>query len=165
MIYHDISWHFCITHHEISWQIITYHDISWSIKIYIMIYLDISWHIMTFCHKNKKHHFVAKACNYGIWRKFMITRFSIAFEDLLASSIAPQVVPHLLCLKLPLSQLEKLDGSCVGHNGQPSLLLCLFPQTRPRCNCVAPSRSWLVLSLLWQPWDRGEWVVEELRRR
>ena len=38
----------------------TNYDISW----YIMIYHDISWHIMTFCHTNKKHHFIAKARNY-----------------------------------------------------------------------------------------------------
>ena len=31
------------------------------------IYHDSSWHIMTFCHKNKKFHFVTKACNYGIF--------------------------------------------------------------------------------------------------
>ena len=40
---------------------------------------------------------VAKTGNYGIFvAKFMITCSSIAFEDLLASSIAPQVMPHCL---------------------------------------------------------------------
>ena len=60
-----------------------------------MIYHDISWHIMTFCHKDKNIIFVAKTRHYDILsRKFMITRLLIAFEDLLGSSIAPQVVPH-----------------------------------------------------------------------
>ena len=47
-----------------------------------------------FCHKNnKEHHFVRKhAITAFLSRKLMLTRFSIAFEDLLASSIAPQVL-------------------------------------------------------------------------
>ena len=46
-----------------SWHIMTNYDIKW----YIMICPYISWHIMTFCHENKKHHFVMKARNYGIF--------------------------------------------------------------------------------------------------
>ena len=40
--------------------------------------------------------FFAKTLNNNIFlsRKFMITHLSIAFEDLLGSSIAPQVMPH-----------------------------------------------------------------------
>ena len=45
----------------------------------------------------KKHHFAGKhAIMAFLSQKFMITRFSIAFEDLLASSIAPQVMPPCL---------------------------------------------------------------------
>ena len=40
-----------------------------------MIYLDISWHIMTFCHRNKKHCFVAKARNYGIFDAKIYTSY------------------------------------------------------------------------------------------
>ena len=43
--------------------------------------------------------FVAKKHNYDIFvTKLMIMRSSIAFEDLLASSIAPQVMPPWTCL-------------------------------------------------------------------
>ena len=55
---------------------------------------DISWFIMTFCHKNQKHHFVANAQLRHFFREnSMTTRSPIAFEDLLASSITPQVMP------------------------------------------------------------------------
>ena len=39
--------------HDIWWHILTNHDISWQ--------------IMTFCHKNKKLHFVAETRGYGIF--------------------------------------------------------------------------------------------------
>ena len=69
-----------------------YHDASW----YIRIYNDISWCIMTYHDilllKLKKHHQSIQ------WRHLMITRFLIAFEDLLASSLAPQVMPPCFSL-------------------------------------------------------------------
>ena len=45
-------------------------------------------------------------------RKFMITRSSIAFEDFLGSSIAPQVMPPWcdLCVRLLVQILVKLYG-------------------------------------------------------
>ena len=60
-----------------------------------------SWYIMTFCHKNKKHNFFANcAITTFLSRKFMITRSSIAFENFLGSSIAPQVMPPWTVLTL-----------------------------------------------------------------
>ena len=55
---------------------------------------------MTFCHKDKKHHFCRKNTQLRnfLSRKFRITHLSIAFEDLLGSSIAPQVMPQTLAL-------------------------------------------------------------------
>ena len=66
--------HFCHTHHDISWQIMTCHDITG----YILIHVDKSWHIMTFCHKHKKHHFVAKARIYCI---FVAKTYDYRFFD------------------------------------------------------------------------------------
>ena len=74
MIYHNISWLFF---HK-SWYIMKYHDISWHFVIKIKT---------SFCCGNEQlWHFLS-------W-KFMIPRLLIAFEDLLGSSIAPQVMPH-----------------------------------------------------------------------
>ena len=70
----------------------TYHDISWQ----IMTYHEISWHIMTFSHKNKEHYFLSRKHATFLLRKFIIARLSTAFEDLLGSSMAPQVMPHCL---------------------------------------------------------------------
>ena len=50
---------------------------------------------MTYYHKNQKRHFFVKkrVDTAFLSKKFMITRSSLAFEDLLASSIAPQAMP------------------------------------------------------------------------
>ena len=70
---------------------------------------------MTFCHKNEKPQFLSRkhAVTAFLSRKFMITRSLIAFEDLLASSIAPQVAPPwplkrvTLILKQMYSQIAR----------------------------------------------------------
>ena len=71
MTYHDVSWHIMMYHDVFVIHIMTYHDKLW----HIMIYHDTSWYIMTYhdiWHKDKKHHFVAKARNYGIFvRNFL----------------------------------------------------------------------------------------------
>ena len=38
--------------------------------------------------------------------KWIITRLSIAFEDLLGSSIAPQVMPHWIVVELTMNMAE-----------------------------------------------------------
>ena len=50
---------------------------------------------MTFCHKNKKTSFLLqkRTITAFLSRKFMIMCLLIAYEDLLGSSIAPQVMP------------------------------------------------------------------------
>ena len=66
-----------------------YHDKLW----HIMIYLAISWQIMTFCHKNEKKNIILlrKHANTAfLLRKFLISHFSISFDDLLTSLIAPR---------------------------------------------------------------------------
>ena len=65
-----------MTNHDISWYVIIYHEI-------------LSW-------KSKTSYMSLKpAVRAFLSQKFMITRSSIVFEDLLASSIAPQVMPPL----------------------------------------------------------------------
>ena len=61
-----------------------------------MIYHDISFHIMTICYENKKTSFLSQKRPITTFSslKVMITHLLIAFEDLLGSSIALQVVPH-----------------------------------------------------------------------
>ena len=77
-----------------SYIFVTHHNIAWK-----------SRHIMTFCHKNIilcrenaqwRHLCRKRAITTFLPQKFMITRSLIAFEDLLASSIAPQVMPTWL---------------------------------------------------------------------
>ena len=67
--------------------------------------------------------FVAKTQNYGIFsRTFMITRFSIAFEDLLVSSIALQVLPPWPIVQFFLANHEKRSQTQVN----PSLMRRTF---------------------------------------
>ena len=67
--------------------------------------------------------FVAKTQNYGIFsRTFMITRFSIAFQDLLVSSIALQVFPPWPIVQFFLANHEKRSQTQVN----PSLMRRTF---------------------------------------
>ena len=60
-----------------------------------MIYRYISWHFVIKI-KITSFWLRKRAITTLLSRKFIITRLSIAFEDLLGSSIAPQVMPHWL---------------------------------------------------------------------
>ena len=76
------SWHIMfITNHDKLWHIMTYHGISWH---FCHTNHDISWQIMTFCHKNKKNIILSRkrAVTTFLPQQFMITRLSIAFEDI-----------------------------------------------------------------------------------
>jgi len=122
-------WH-DMTHHDISWHIMTKHEISW----YIMTFLSYtSWHIMTFCHKNKKHHFFAcmHAIRAFLLQKFVITRFSIAFEDLLASSIAPQVMSPCIGVEYVLSMPTVNVYLILLHADQTPCQYSIRPKPQP----------------------------------
>ena len=63
-----------------------------------------------------------RAITTFLLRKFMITRLLIAFEDLLGSSIAPQVMPHWL-----------IDRTSVAHRAFSIVELQKNPATRSVC--------------------------------
>ena len=76
---------------------------------------DISWH---FAVKKLKTSLLSRKRSVTAFlsQKFTITRSSIAFEDLLASSIAPQVMPHCseVCTSIwPACNPGKAQGSLI----------------------------------------------------
>ena len=98
----------------------------------IMAYHDVSWHIMAFLSYNKKL-FVSRkrALTAFSSQNFMITRLSIALDDLLTSAIAPQVPAWLPSFKI--FSLPALSRPATQS-------FCQYPtQTRPKVKNRYPS--------------------------
>ena len=85
-----------MTYQDTSWQIMTYYDIS---KI-------------IFVENSQLRHFCCEI--------FFITRLSIAFEDLLASSIAPQVLPAPVCANALKEGVQIWTGAVCKARNQTS---------------------------------------------
>ena len=100
---------------------------------YIYIYISYIY-IYMYINRIKPPIFVAKTRNYDIFvAKIIITRLSVAFEDLLGSSITPQAVPH--CLRgifysIHCSARLKTDFES-SHQHVDNLIKMLFHPSNP----------------------------------